>query len=95
MHLWGTSEIIFLLVWPRALGPSVHLSSTEFSFQNSGFFGIHLNSQMQKSLQKINISHILNPNLNKEIPLNRAHQDLSYNNTKGTFQFLRNFQATI
>jgi hypothetical protein len=38
---------------------------------------------------KINISHILNPNLTKS--WNPAHQDLS-NNTKGTFQFLRNFQ---
>jgi hypothetical protein len=33
----------------------------------------------------------LNPNLTKKIPLNRGHQDLS-NNTKGTFQFLQNFQ---
>ncbi len=40
---------------------------------------------------KINISCILNPNLTKKIPLNPAHQDLS-NNTKGTFQFLWNFQ---
>ncbi len=40
---------------------------------------------------KINISHILNPNLIKEIPLNPVHQDLS-KNTKGTFQFLRTFQ---
>jgi len=40
---------------------------------------------------KFNISHILNPNLTKWIPLNAAHQDLS-NNSKGTFQFLRNFQ---
>ncbi len=40
---------------------------------------------------KINISHILNPNLTKYIPLNPAHQDLS-NNTKDTFQCLRNFQ---
>jgi hypothetical protein len=39
---------------------------------------------------KINISHILNPNLTKYIPLNPAHQDLS-NNNKGTFQFLLNF----
>jgi hypothetical protein len=40
---------------------------------------------------EINISHILSPNLTKWIPLNPAHQDLS-SNTKGTFQFLRNFQ---
>ncbi len=37
---------------------------------------------------KINISRILNPNLTK---LNPAHQALS-NHTKGTFQFLGNFQ---
>jgi hypothetical protein len=40
---------------------------------------------------KINISHILNPNLTKKIPLNTAHHNLS-NNTKGTFHFVRNFQ---
>ncbi len=45
----------------------------------------------RKKHLKINISHILNPNLTKEIPLNPAHQDLS-KITKGTFQFLRNFQ---
>jgi hypothetical protein len=31
-------------------------------------------------------------NLTKQIPLNPAHQDLS-DNTKGTFQFLQNFQV--
>jgi hypothetical protein len=36
---------------------------------------------------KTNISHILNPNLAKSIPLNPAHQDIS-NNTRATFQFL-------
>jgi hypothetical protein len=36
----------------------------------------------------------LNPNLTKSIPLNPAHQDLS-KNTKGTFQFLRNFQLSF
>ncbi len=40
---------------------------------------------------KINISHILNLNLAKWFILNPPHQDLS-NNTKGTLQFLRNFQ---
>jgi hypothetical protein len=54
------------------------------------FFGIYLNFQENNCL-KINISHMLNPNLIKECPLNPAHQDLS-NNTKGTFQFLRIFQ---
>jgi len=40
---------------------------------------------------KISISHVLNPNFTEKIPLNLALQNLS-NNTKGTFQFLRNFQ---
>ncbi len=40
---------------------------------------------------KINLSHILNPNFTKCIPLNPTHQDLS-TNTKGTFHFLQNFQ---
>jgi hypothetical protein len=48
-----------------AIGPSVTMSSTDFSFQNLGFLGIYLNFQQQKSLKKINISHILNPNLTK------------------------------
>jgi hypothetical protein len=48
-------------------------------------------SSVSKNHFKINISHILNPNLTKYIPLNLAHQDLS-KNTKGTFQFLRIFQ---
>ncbi len=40
---------------------------------------------------KLNISHTLNPNLIKYIPLNPAHHDRS-NNTKDKFQFLQNFQ---
>jgi hypothetical protein len=43
-----------------------------------------------KNHLKISISHILNPNLTKEIPLNLAHHDLS-KNTKCTFQFLQKF----
>jgi hypothetical protein len=37
---------------------------------------------------------MLNPNLIKEIPLNPALRDL-LNDTKGTFQFLQFFSATI
>jgi len=40
---------------------------------------------------KIIISHILNSNRTKYIPLSLVHQDLS-NNTKGIHHFLRNFQ---
>jgi hypothetical protein len=38
---------------------------------------------------KINISHTLNPNLTKQIPLNPFYQGRS-SNTKGTFQFFQN-----
>jgi hypothetical protein len=42
---------------------------------------------------KSNISHILNPNLTtNKFHYNLVHQDPS-NNTKCTFQFLRNFQV--
>ncbi len=44
-----------------------------------------------RNLLKINISHTLNPNLSKYFFIKSSPQDLS-NDTKGTFQFLRNFQ---
>jgi len=62
------------------------MSSTDFSFQNLVFWNL-----FEIFSLKTNISHILNPNLTKKIPLNPAHQDLS-KNTEGIFQFLRNFQ---
>jgi hypothetical protein len=40
---------------------------------------------------KINMSHNLNPILTQKNLLNPVHQDLS-NNTKGTFEFHRDFQ---
>jgi hypothetical protein len=59
------------------------------------FFGIYLNFQRGKNHFKINISHILNPNLTKKIPLNPAHQDFS-NNTTCTLQPIPlQFSATI
>jgi hypothetical protein len=64
-----------------AIGQSVTMSSTDFSFK-TWFFGIYLNFQCQKSLKNQYL---------KLNPLNPAHQDLS-NNTKSTFQFLGNFQ---
>jgi hypothetical protein len=74
-----------------AVGPSVTTSSTDFSFQNLVFFLNYLNFQRQKSLIKNQYLWHSEFNLTKKIPLNPAHQDLS-NNTKATFQFLRNFQ---
>ncbi len=53
------------------------------------FFGIYLN--FMEYILIFNISHIVNPNLMKWIPLNPAHQDLS-NKSRDTFQFLQNFQ---
>jgi hypothetical protein len=71
-------------VWPIPLAQV--LPHPQLIFPSKTWFsGMYLNFQQQNHL-KINISHILNPNLTKEIPLNPAHQDLS-NNTKGTFQF--------
>ncbi len=67
-----------------AIGQSVTTSSTDFSFKTWFLEFIWILSG--RNHLKINISHILNPNL-----LNPAHQDLS-NNTKGTIQFLGNFQ---
>jgi hypothetical protein len=72
-----------------AISPSIITSSTHFSFQNVIF--VLFIRIFSDRIFKINIPHILNPNLTKLIPLNPAHQDLS-NNTKGTLQFLRNFQ---
>jgi len=72
-----------------AICPSVTMSSTDFSFQNL-VFGIYLNFQQQKSLKNQYLSH----SESKSYQINSiksSHQDLS-NNTKGTFQFLRNFR---
>jgi len=51
--------ILDLLVWP-----SVTRSSTEFSFQNLFFWNLFEFSSGRNHF-KINISHILNPNLTK------------------------------
>jgi len=72
------------------VGPSVTTSSTDFSFQNLIFWNLFefLAAKItQKSISPIFRIQIL-PNKSQKILLN---QDLS-NNTKGTFQFLRNFQ---
>ncbi len=72
-----------------ASGPSVTTSSTDFFLPKPGFFGIYLNFQLQKITLKINISHILNPNLTESIPLDP--QDLS-NDTNDRVEFLWKFQ---
>jgi hypothetical protein len=72
-----------------AVSPSVTMFSTEFSFQNL-VFEIYLNFQWKKSLKNQYLPH----SKSKSYQINSihpAHQGLS-NNTKGTFQFLRNFQ---
>jgi len=76
-------------VWPVPLAQVLPRPQLIFA-SKTWFFGIYLIFSDRNHL-KIKISHILNPNLTKLIPLNPAHQDLS-NNTKDTFQFLRNFQ---
>jgi hypothetical protein len=54
------------------------------------FFGIYLNFQQQKSLKNQYLPQFQSKSywIN---PIKTSHQDLS-NNTKGTFQFLQNFQ---
>ncbi len=47
-----------------AIGPSVTMSSTDFSFQNLVFWDLYEFLVAETTL-KINISHILNPNLTK------------------------------
>ncbi len=95
IHLWVKLLHNFIHCYVRytgvacAVGPSVTTSSTDFSFQNLVLWDLFEFSAGKNHL-KINISHILNPNLTKWIPFNPAHQDLS-NNMKGTFQFLWNF----
>jgi len=60
-------------VWPVPLAQVLPHPQLIFP-SKTWFFGIYLNSQRKKSLKKINISHILNPNLTKkEMPLNPAH----------------------
>jgi len=73
------------VIWPKCY----HVLNW-FFFPKPGFLKIYLNFQRQKSLKNQYLSHS-ESNLTKWIPLNLAHQDLS-NNTKATFQFLRNFQ---
>jgi hypothetical protein len=79
-------ELLVLTSVACAVGPSVTMSSTDFSFQKPGFWEFIWIFSSRNHL-KVNISHIL-PN---KIPLNPAHQDLS-KNTKGTFKFLRKSQ---
>ncbi len=72
-----------------AVGPSVTTLSTNFSFQNL-VFGIYLNFQWKKSLKNQYLPHSESKSYQIN-SINPAHQGLS-NSTKGTFQFLRNFQ---
>ncbi len=60
---------ILSFIWTStacAVGPSVTTSSTDFSFQNLIFWEfIWIFSSSSRNHLKINISHILNPNLTK------------------------------
>jgi hypothetical protein len=63
---------------------------TDFSFQNLIFWNLFKFSTAEITLKSISPTFWIQILPNK-FPLNHAHQDLS-NNTKGTFQFLQNFQ---
>jgi hypothetical protein len=79
----------YLLVWPVPLAQVLQHPQLDFP-SKTWFFGIYLNFQWQKSLKNKYLPHSESKSY-QIIPLNPAHQDLS-NNTKGTFQFLQNFQ---
>jgi hypothetical protein len=79
---------IVSLVWPVPLAQYYHVLNW-FFIPKPGF--LKFIWIFRRNHLKVNISHILNPNLTKWIPLNTAHQDLS-NNTKDTFHFLQKFQ---
>jgi hypothetical protein len=64
MHLWGTSDVIFLLVWPVPLAQVCTHPQLIFFFQNLIFWNL-VEFLAAKNHFKINISHILNPNLTK------------------------------
>jgi hypothetical protein len=70
-----------------AIGPSFTTSSTDFLFRNLVFL-IYLNFQQQKSLQ-----NQLHPQ-SKSYQINSINScsSRSFQHTKGTFQFLQNFQ---
>jgi hypothetical protein len=71
-------------VWPVLLAQVLPRPQLIFPSE-TWFFGIYLNFQWQKSLKNQYLPH----SESKSYQIN--HQDLS-NNTKGTFQLLRNFQ---
>ncbi len=82
------------IIWTSvacALGPSVTTSSTDFSFQNLVFWNLLFEFSAAEITWKSISPTFWIQILPNKIPLNPAHQDLS-NNTKGTFQFLLNFQ---
>ncbi len=71
-HNYKTIQTTFLHRWSGvacAVGPIVTMSSTDSSFQNLVFWSLFEFSVVESHL-KIKISHILNPNLTKSIPLN-------------------------
>ncbi len=81
-----------ILVWPVPLAQV--LPCFQLIFPSKSWYLEFIWIFSSRNYLNINISHILNPNLTKQTPLNPAHQDLS-NNSQGTFQFLRNFQLQL
>jgi len=77
-----------------AVGPSVITSTTDSSFKNLVFLEF-ISIFSGKNHLKINISHILNPNLTKKISLNPAHQDLSFQQHQRHIPIPLKFSALI
>jgi hypothetical protein len=83
---WLVIQNSYVLVWPLSLAQV--LPHPQLSFPSKTLFFEFIWIFSSRNHLKLNISHILNPNITKWIPLNRAHQKIS-NYTKGTFQFLQ------
>jgi hypothetical protein len=64
-YKYTTKGVLFIVTGVAcAVGPSITTSSTDFSFQNLVFKNL-FEFLAAKNHLKINISHILNPNLTK------------------------------
>jgi hypothetical protein len=82
---------MYTSVWPVPLAQVLPCPQLIFPFK-TWFLGIYLNFQGQKSLNNQYLPHSESRSYHiNSIKSHILNPDLS-NNTKGTFQFLRNFQ---
>jgi hypothetical protein len=92
-------EIIQLFMFTSVactiVGPSLTTFSTDFSFQNLSFFGNLLEFSAGRNHLKINISHILNPNLTKLNSIKSSCSSRSFQQYQRHIPIPPKFSATI